>query len=118
MAKSDLSMSLAPAGRPCVHPFATLVACQAAASAASSCWRARMATSEMSFDQTSLYPCVSTSNGPSSWPGPFIASRRLAVCQPLRRSGTCTIWPRVGFGIGGARASLIVVFCRPVVNIV
>ena len=53
IAKSDLSMSLAPLGRPLVQPFATLVACQAAASSASSCLRARMATSEMLFDQTS-----------------------------------------------------------------
>jgi hypothetical protein len=54
MAKSDASMALAPAGRPLVQPLATLVACQAAASSASSCWRARIAASEMLFDHTSL----------------------------------------------------------------
>jgi hypothetical protein len=77
-----------------------------------------MATSEMSLDQTSLYPWVSTAKGPSNCPGPLSASRRLTVCQPLRESGTCTIWPRVGFGTGLPAASLIVLFCRPVVNIV
>src|SRR4051812_42012420 len=54
IAKSDASMSLDPAGRPFVQPLATFVACHVAASAASSAWRAWMATSEMLFDHTSL----------------------------------------------------------------
>ena len=37
------------------------------------------------------------------------------MCQPLRASGTCTIWPRVGFDTAGVP---VVLFCRPVVNIV
>ena len=47
-----------------------------------------------------------------------MASRRLGVCQPLRRSGTCTISPPVGFTTAAPDASLIVAFWRPVVNIV
>ena len=40
------------------------------------------------------------------------------MCQPLRRSGTRTIWPRVGFTIAAPVGPLIVLFCRPVVYIV
>src|SRR4051794_25796932 len=72
----------------------------------------------MLLDQTSLKPFVSTANRPKNWPGPRKASCRFTVPQPLRLSGTWTIWPAVGLGTAVPLALLRVAFCRAVVNIV
>src|SRR3954452_8508902 len=108
---------------PLVQPLAALVAAHAVASASSSPLRAWIATSEMFQDHTSEKPLVSMSDGPSSWPGPRIASRRLTVFQPLRTSGTWTILPAFGFGVPRSPTPERAyrpsdAFWRPVVNIV
>jgi hypothetical protein len=54
-----------------------------------------MATSEMSFDHTSLYPRVSTSNGPRNWPGPLMA---LAFATTFGATRAVTHMIRAGFG--------------------
>ena len=61
-------------------------------------------------------PAVLRFVGPSSWPGPLNASRRLTVFQPLRSPGPAPSGR--ASGSDAACCVLMVSFWRPVVNIV